>query len=80
MIEKVIRTNFSITRQERGTTGAKYPRMDQVKFVEDSIYADHITSNFLKAAFRKFGKLKRSFIENVKFNCTYKTNKTIKIL
>ena len=36
--------------------------MDQVKFVEDSLYlkgygllqADHITWNFLKAVFRKF--------------------------
>ena len=32
----------------------KYSRMDQVKFVEDSLKADHTTSNFLKAVFHKF--------------------------
>ena len=28
--------------------------MDQIKFVEDTALADHITSNFLKTAFHKF--------------------------
>ena len=43
--------------------GTKYLRMDQVQFVEDSLYkiegdgllkADHTPSNFLKAVYHKF--------------------------
>ena len=42
----------------KGTFGAKYTRMAQVKFVEDSLSrtasAGDITSNFLKAVFHKY--------------------------
>ena len=32
----------------------KYSRIEQVKFVEDSLEGDHTPSNFLKAVFHKF--------------------------
>ena len=38
----------------RVSNGTKYSRMDQVKFVEDSLYTDHYPSNVLKAVFYKF--------------------------
>ena len=43
----------------KNTSGDKYSIMDQEKFAEDGLQkvwsvADHITSNFLKAVFRKF--------------------------
>ena len=49
-------------KENIGINGSRYSRMDQVKFVEDSLqkissdmaWADHITSDFLKAVFHKF--------------------------
>ena len=37
-----------------GTTGAKFSRMDQVKFVEDNLKADHNPPYFSKAVSHKF--------------------------
>ena len=52
-------------KEHLGLTGSSYSRMDQIKFVKDSLYkiwggmvrlsrADHVTPNFLKAVSHEF--------------------------
>ena len=51
-------TLLVVTGLTVATYGAKYSRMDQVKFVEDNLYmvseVDDIISNFLRIVFHKF--------------------------